>query len=270
LLPALAVLAIPLLVAIPALFPWTHASAAVAPSVSTLYLNTPSFVARTVIVLFGLAMFALLLPGPRGRGTIFGALGLIFYGIAMTFAGVDWILALEPPFMSTSVGVTIIATQLLSALAFAVLIACPEEEAGRRDLAGLLLALCLAVLYLDYMALVVLWYGDVPAKIFWLDQRVASPWWWLTVLAMLLGTVIPSLALMIGPVRGHRLALQIVAAVTLTGLALYDAILVVPKFGAVALATGAIASVGIACLLLALLVTPWSQRLRRRVETAHG
>jgi hypothetical protein len=269
LLPALTVLAIPLLVAMPALFPWLHPTV-VESSVSTLYLNAPSFVARTVIILFGLTVFALLLPARQVRGAIFGALGLIFYGIAMTFAGVDWILALEPPFMSTSIGVTVIATQLLSALAFAALTACPEEEAGRRDLAGLLLALCLAVLYLNYMAFVVLWYGDVPAKIFWLDQRAASPWWWLTIVAMLLGTVIPSLALMFGRVRGHRLALQIVAAVTLAGLALYDAILIVPKFGAAALVTGAIASIGIACLLLAFLVTPWSQRLRRRVEAAHG
>jgi hypothetical protein len=75
---------------------------------------------------------------------------------------------------------------------------------------------------------------------------------------------------MFGRVRGHRFALQIVAAVTLAGLALYDAILIVPKFGAAALVTGAIASIGIACLLLAFLVTPWSQRLRRRVEAAHG
>ena len=271
LMPALIVLAIPLMIAVPALYPWLHASNTVKPSVLTLYLNVPLFVVRTAIVLLGLAVFALLPAAvAQRRSVMLGAVGLIFYGVAMTFAGVDWALALEPPFVSTSFGVTVIATQLLSALAFAALAGCPVTATGRRDLAGLTLALCLAVLYLNFMAFVVLWYGDVPAKIFWLAQRSTAPWWWLTLLALLLGTLAPSLALMLARIRESRTALQAVAVSILIGVALYDAILVAPAFGAWALAAAAVASTGIACLLLALLAMPWSQRLRNRAEAAHG
>jgi hypothetical protein len=270
-MPSLIVLAIPLMIAVPALYPWLHAPDAVKPSVLALYLNVPLFVVRTAIVLLGLTVLALLPATAWQRRSItLAAIGLIFYGVAMTFAGIDWALALEPPFVSTSFGVTMIATQLLSTLAFAALAGCPADASGRHDLAGLMLALCLAVLYLNFMAFVVLWYGDVPGKIFWLAQRDAAPWSWLTLLALLLGTIAPSLALMMARIRESRAALQIVAVAILIGVALYDAILIAPAFGAWALAAGAIASVGIACFLLALLAMPWSQRLRSRAEAANG
>ena len=52
-MPLLIVLAIPLFIAIPALYPWSHHPAAIKPDVLSYYLNTPAFIVRTVLALAG-------------------------------------------------------------------------------------------------------------------------------------------------------------------------------------------------------------------------
>ena len=80
--PLLIVLAIPLFIAIPTLYPWSHHPDAIKPDVLSYYLNTPAFIVRTVLALVGWTALAILLPrnaGPRGR--LLAALGLVFHAI---------------------------------------------------------------------------------------------------------------------------------------------------------------------------------------------
>ena len=58
---------------------------------------------------------------PTRRLRTFSAPGLILYVLTISFAAVDWEMSLEPDWFSTVYGMLIIASQALSALAFAVL-----------------------------------------------------------------------------------------------------------------------------------------------------
>ena len=46
--------------------------------------------------------------------------GLVFYGLSVAFAAVDWVMSIEPHWFSTIYGLLFIAGQGLSALAFCI------------------------------------------------------------------------------------------------------------------------------------------------------
>ena len=41
------------------------------------------------------------------------------------------------------------------------------DEPATRDLGGLMLAVILGLIYIDFMAVLVIWYGDLPRKVDW-------------------------------------------------------------------------------------------------------
>jgi hypothetical protein len=266
----LAVLFIPVLIALPALFPWSGGAPAVKPDVAALYLNSPLFVARAVIAFAGWSVLVLLLLRTGGRaGTLLAALGLIFHAVIISFVAVDWVLSVEPGFVSTSFGASVAIMQIMAALAFAAIFAPLPDEQAVRDLGGLMLAVVLGLTYIDFMAVLVMWYGDIPDKIGWFVARAASPWKWLAVAGFLLGSVLPVLALLLERVRANRSALRVAGASILAGLAFYDAYLLAPAYGAWSLATALLALVALGSVLT-LFVRPGAPSgLLRGVRAAH-
>jgi hypothetical protein len=111
----------------------------------------------------------------------------------------------------------------------------------------------------DFMAVLVLWYGDVPRTVAWFVARDHRPWTALAIASFLLVSLIPFGALILARVRHSHSALRIVAAGVLVGLFCYDAYLVAPPFGAAALLPALLATIAIGLLLAALLA--WSGRL---------
>ena len=58
--------------------------------------------------------------------------GLVFYALTVTFAGIDWIMSLNPHWYSTLFGFLMMGGQGLSALAFTIVIAdVPGASASR-------------------------------------------------------------------------------------------------------------------------------------------
>jgi hypothetical protein len=103
----------------------------------------------------------------------------------------------------------------------------PKYDGDRvSDLGALLLAFLLAITYIDFMAVLVIWYGDLPREETWFVAR--SPWLPLGLGAFFLVSVIPIFLLLAARVRGSRRALRLLGTVVLTGLALYDAYLIAP------------------------------------------
>jgi hypothetical protein len=250
-IPLLAILFVPVLIALPVLYPWVHGSD-VKPDVAAFYLNDGAFIARSVVALLGWSVLALALPRIGGRiGTLLAAGGLIFHALAMSLIAVDWILSAEPAFISTSFGASAIFAQLLAALAFAAL-AGPRsfDPQAVRDLGGLMLAVTLGLTYIDFMAVLVIWYSDLPHKVDFLVRRTGDPWKWVAVAFFVLGAVIPILSLLLSRVRASITALRAVAISSLAGIALYTAWLLAPVYGAWSLATGALAALTLACALL--------------------
>lgn len=98
-LPLLLVLAVPLFLALATLYPWPHQPVTIKPDVLSYYLNTPTFILRTVVALVGWSGFALLLSRTHGRLTqVLAALGLVFNALAISTISIDWYLSLEAPF----------------------------------------------------------------------------------------------------------------------------------------------------------------------------
>lgn len=267
-IPLLAILFVPVLFALPLLYPWVADSSVVKPDVAALYLNIPLFILRAGVAFAGWGAIALVLQRLSGRGGILlAATGLVFHTVMMTLLSIDWILSAEPAFISTSFGATIVVTQMLAALAFAALFAPGLDDGTVRDLGGLLLTLTLGVTYLNFMAVLVIWYGDLPAKVFWFVERVREPWNALAVAAFVVGSVVPILMLLLRRVRASRSALRAVACSSLAGIALYDAWLLAPTFGVWALGTAALATIAMSSASIVIVRADWLSRLFVRART---
>ncbi len=258
LVPLLFLLIVPVFIAIPVLDPWSHRAGDVKPDVLSYYLNTPFFIGRSLIAIAGWSVLAFLLPRTTGRpGQFVAAVGLVFHCVVISVVSIDWVLSLEPPFISSSFGASMAITQLIAALAWAALRA-PQAADGQvtGDVGGLLLAFVLGITYVDFMAFLVMWYSDLPSRLFWFVERNA--WSPLATAAFVLGSAAPILALLLAPVRNGTRELRTVAISVLAGLVFYYAYLIVPPFGARALATAALAVIVIGLLVAALAGRPIS------------
>ena len=256
--PLLFLLIVPVFIAIPVLDPWSHRAGDLKPDVLSYYLNTPFFIGRSLIAITGWSVLAFLLPRTSGRpGQFVAAVGLVFHCVVISVVSIDWVLSLEPPFISSSFGASMAITQLIAALAWAALRA-PRaaDSAITGDIGGLLLAFVLGITYVDFMAFLVMWYSDLPSRLFWFVERDA--WSPLAAAAFVLGSAVPILALLLARVRNGIRELRAVAISVLTGLAFYYAYLIVPPSGARALGAAALAVIVIGLTVAALAGRPIS------------
>lgn len=145
-LPVLAALAIPLLVAIPVLYPWAGAGAPLTPEQAARvtarqpWLAAPFFVARTVIYLaIWIALAEMLrrwslrqdMATPeearalRRRMVAVSAIGLPIYAFTTTFASFDWLMSLTVEWYSTVFGAYYWAGGFAAALGLLALLLVP-------------------------------------------------------------------------------------------------------------------------------------------------
>jgi hypothetical protein len=206
--------------------------------------------------------------------------------------GFDWILSIAPPFASSSFGASLGITQLIAGIAFALSLPLSAaervasdasrargsatveqaraDESATGDLGGLLLAFTLGITYVDFMAVLVIWYGDLPRSTAWFVARDHLPWTALAWAAFLLVSLVPFGALIVSRVRTRRAALRIVAAAVLVGLFCYDAYLIAPPFGVAVLLAALLATIAIGFLVIALIVWPPRPISRAGRRPAYG
>ena len=250
--PLLVILAVPVFIAIPLLYPWPQRPDAIKPDVLSYYLNAPSYIGRTLIALSGWSALALLLPRIAGRaGQLVAALGLVFHSLVISSVAVDWYLSLDAPFTSSSFGGAVAVSALVGALAWAAL-ATPmvDDDPAVGDVGALLLATILGITYIDFMAVLVIWCGDLPREEIWFVTRDRLPWSALAIAAFVLSSLLPVLALLLSRVRNRARPLRAVAGCVLAGLACYDAYLVAPPSPGIALPAALLAVVGIGLALV--------------------
>jgi hypothetical protein len=252
--PLLFVLILPVLVALPLLVPWVDHAGGVDADVASYYLNAPFFITRSLIAIACWSVLAFLLPRVTGpSGQVLAAVGLVFHAVIVSVVSVDWILSIKPPFISSSFGASVAITQLIAALAWAVLWTPPRatDHAATGDIGGLLLAFLLAITYVDFMAFLVMWYSDLPSRMSWFLERDQFPWSLLAAGAFIFVSVAPILALLLAHVRNRIRELRGVAITVLAGLALYYAWLVAPPFRGRVLAAAVLAIIAIGLVLAA-------------------
>jgi len=219
--PLLAVLFLPLLFGLHDLYEWTHAEVVAGDPVLTeksAYLNVGFFTGRAVFYFAAWAGAAYLLnkwsreldasgdPRLAGRLRNAGPPGLLLYGLTATFAGVDWIMSLEPHWFSTMFGLMLIAGQVLSTLAFVVIVVGrlaehpPLAEVARpqhfHDLGNLMLAFTMIWAYLSFSQFLIIWAGNLPETITWYQHRSAGGWQWLALALFLFSFALPFVLLL--------------------------------------------------------------------------
>jgi hypothetical protein len=147
--------------------------------------------------------------------------GLILYAITATLAAIDWIMALEPGWYSTIIGLLFISGQVLTALAFAIVallilarhsrLAAVLRADHLHDLGKLLLVFVMVWAYLAFSQLLIIWAENLPEEIPYYLHRLSGGWLWLGVLLVAFHFAIPFFLLLSRQVKRSARALTILA-----------------------------------------------------------
>ena len=240
--PLALLLFVPLAAGAEALFPWAAADKSAMPEAvrhKLAYLNLPFFMLRfTLCALLWLVLCHLALawtaPGEarqRHRHKGGSAAALIAHAVAMLFFTTDWMMSLEPGFLSTIHPMLVMASQAASACAVAVMVAALRQNVTRepggeshstmaRDLANILFGFMLIWAYMAYMQWLVIWAGDLPHEARWYLRRVEGGWRYLLWLMIGIGFAVPFAGFLSARVKGSRRGITALAACVLAGQAL--------------------------------------------------
>ena len=249
-MPLVALLALPLLVGLDALFPWAQAELVAGDELlqaKSFYLDPHFFVLRAVLYLAiwnGLAFLLTrgrtpLADRPRRRGL--AAAGAIVFALTASFAAIDWSMSLDPRFNSSTYGLIAIGGHLNAGLGFAIgmvlLVASIEErrstlaEAPVVGLGGLLQAAVLLWAYLGFMQYLIVWSGDLPHNAAWYLARMAGGWGVLIAVVVAGHFVLPFLALLSERLRHDWRVVGGLAALVLAAQLLFEVWQIAPAWG---------------------------------------
>jgi hypothetical protein len=200
-LPVMTLLFLPIALGMRHLYPWTNAELMAADEVlhqKQPYLNTPFFLIRAAIyfLVWNTTVYFLNAwsleqdrtgdPRLARRMQKLSGVGLLAYGLALTFASFDWLMSLDPHWYSTIFGVLILGGQGLSSLAFLIIVLVwlsrrpPLDRivvpAHFHDLGNLLLAFVMLWAYFSFSQYLIIWSGNLPHEIGWYLHRLHTGW----------------------------------------------------------------------------------------------
>jgi len=197
------------------------------------YLNQTFFLIRGVIyftIWIGLATFLRQWSKQQDADRDMGAVqraqnlsgpGFVIYALAVTFAGVDWVMSLDVEWFSTIFGLLTLIGQGVSALAFLITIGVylsGREPMSRvyqpkhfHDLGKLLLAAVMVWAYFSFSQLLIIWSGNLPEEIPWYLERFRGQWRWIGVALILLNFALPFLLLLSRDLKHNARRLMMVA-----------------------------------------------------------
>jgi hypothetical protein len=240
LLPIMALLFLPVLFGMNALFIWTDAAYVAEHKLvaaKTAWLNTPFFIGRAAIY-FGLWLLAawLYLRGsarqdrePDASGRIgyrlksSAGLWVVLYVLTMTFAGRDWAMSLTPEWWSGIYSVILMSSQAVMAVAFIILVMVVLADRSARiddlltakrlqDLGNFLMAFLMFWAYVSFSQLIIIWSGNITELAPWYVDRLAPGWLGVGGFLLAFGFLAPFVILFSRWVKRKRAALATVAA----------------------------------------------------------
>lgn len=195
--------------------------------ITRTYLTPGGFILRAAIYFSIWLILATLLsrwsaeqdiPPERDRSSRFRALsgpGLVLYGFTLAFASIDWIMSLNPHWISTIYGLIFLAGQCLSSICLVVVVAAilhrykPMSEYLKpnhiHDYGNLMLTLVMLWAYFAFSQWLIIWAGNLPEEISWFTRRLHGGWQYVGLLLALFHFVVPFLFLL---ARGFKRRLQ--------------------------------------------------------------
>ena len=262
-IPLMALFFLPLLLGVRILYPWANQAMlqnneALRHAVEhkTIYLNWTGFGLRAVFYFAGWSAIAYTLHRwslmedreesrevrreIRGRFQALSGGGLVFYGLTITFASIDWVMSLDPQWVSTIFGILILGGQGLSALAFAIAITTilarhqPMKDVMKpqffQDLGTMMLAFVMLWAYFSFSQFMIIWSGNLVDEIPWYLRRLRGGWQAIALLLLLFHFVLPFLLLLSRDIKRHSRTLVVVAVMVLAARYIDLFWLIAPNF----------------------------------------
>jgi hypothetical protein len=205
-IPLMALLFVPILFGLPRLYVWARPLDTVADlhlrrhlqSITQTYLSVHGFIVRAAIyfAIWNLISFLLTKwsaegdhPGARDNTARFKAVsgpGLILYAFTIGFAAIDWVMSIDPSWISTIYGLLFLIGELLSAMCFAVVV---ERILFRyktmsellksdfvHDHGKWMLTFVMVWAYFSFSQWLIIWAGNLPEEITWYMTRLSGGW----------------------------------------------------------------------------------------------
>ena len=205
-LPLLALLFIPIILGMHRLYIWAQPLDNIADkhlrehlqNITKTYLTTNGFIIRAVFyfAIWNLLSFLLTkwskqtdrpdAPDNTQRFKAVSGPGLILYGFTISFAAIDWVMSLDPSWVSTIFGLIILIGEVLSAMCFAVVVERilfnyrPMSEILKPDFVHdhgkWMLTFIMVWAYFNFSQWLIIWAGNLPAEITFYLKRLSGGW----------------------------------------------------------------------------------------------
>jgi hypothetical protein len=230
-LPLLAFLFIPVILGMHRLYIWAQPLDQIADKhlrehlqdITKTYLTTNGFIIRAIFYFAIWNLLSFLLskwskegdsPSARDNTQRFKAVagpGLILYGFTISFAAIDWVMSLDPSWISTIFGLIILIGEVLSAMCFAVVVERilfnykPMSEMLKPDFVHdhgkWMLAFTMVWAYFSFSQWLIIWAGNLPSEITFYLKRLNGGWGWIALILPVFHFAVPFAVLLSRPFK---------------------------------------------------------------------
>ena len=230
-IPLMTVFFVPLLFGLPYLYVWARPLDSVADvhlrehlrDITQSYLSVHGFIIRAVIyfAIWNLLSFLLTKwsretdqPGAPNLSARFKAVsgpGLILYAFTITFAVIDWVMSIDPSWISTIYGLILLIGEVLSAMCFAVVIERilvnykPMSDWLKPDFVHdhgkWMLTFIMLWAYFSFSQWLIIWAGNLPDEITWYMKRLHGGWGAMGFILAVFGFCLPFVFLLSRPFK---------------------------------------------------------------------
>src|SRR5579872_5165309 len=235
-LPLLAILFIPMVIAVlqHRIYPWLMPLDAIQDAhirehltkhsfIKGAYLNGTGFIIRAIIYFAIWNVLSFLLshwskqtdragaPDNTERFKAVAGPGLILYGFTISFAAIDWVMSLDPSWISTIFGLIILIGEVISAMCFAIVVERilvdykPMSEMLKPDFVHdhgkWMLTFIMVWAYFSFSQWLIIWAGNLPSEITFYLKRLSGVWGSIALVLVLFHFVIPFALLLSRPLK---------------------------------------------------------------------
>ncbi len=229
--PLLAVLFIPVILGIHKLYIWAQPLDQIADKhlrehledITKTYLTTNGFIGRAIFYFAIWNLLSFLLskwsketdhpgsPDHTGRFKAIAGPGLILYGFTISFAAIDWVMSIDPSWISTIFGLVVLIGQVLSAMCFAVVVERilfnykPMSEMLKPDFVHdhgkWMITFIMVWAYFNFSQWLIIWAGNLPTEITFYMTRLHGGWGSIGLILVIFGFAIPFAILLSRPFK---------------------------------------------------------------------
>jgi hypothetical protein len=230
-IPLMTILFVPILFGLPRLYPWARSLSTITDpharqhleDLTRSYLSFDGVILRAVIYLAIWNLLSFLLtrwsreqdqPNPRDNSSRFRAVsgpGLILYAFTISFAAIDWVMSIDPSWISTIYGLLLLIGELISGLCFAVVVEriLVKYEPMRswlkpdyvHDHGNWMLTFVMVWAYFSFSQLLIIWAGNLPEEITWYFRRFHGGWSGIGLALIFFHFVVPFVLLLSRPFK---------------------------------------------------------------------